>query len=161
MKSKTIGLCLVAMCGLTSQAFAQGPLNPLPVSVTLFPTTLGSQQAVGLSLGTADWDMSVSLPHPRLMQGLGLTPAPAWRQDEVHAAGAATVQAAWHFSGNRLGVNYRIDAASMPDAPAPRSLGLVYGYQFRSGISLSTSLDRGLGEGQGRWGGGLSISYRH
>lgn len=150
------GAWVLALAGLTH---AQGPVQALPISVTLYPTTLGTHQAVGLQLGLYDWDMSVSLPRPAAMQGLNLRLDRSL--DDAGGRGAAGVGAAWRTSLGRLGVNYRIDANTLNEASPVRSLGLSYGYEFRSGLKLSTSLDRGFNETGPRWGGGLSITYSH
>ena len=82
--------------------------------------------------------------------------------DGYHNPWSGSVGAAWNFStSSHIGLNYRIEASPLPEAPALRSLGLSYGYQFTSGLRLNTSLGRGLSDGAPRWGGGLSISFSH
>jgi hypothetical protein len=86
----------------------------------------------------------------------------AHSEDGARGPWTGGLGAAWNFSpASRLGLNYRIEASALPEAPALRSLGLSYGYQFSSGLLLSTSLGRGMSDGAPRWGGGLSISFSH
>lgn len=151
----TLALTLAAL------ARAQGPVQPLPIFVTLFPTTLGTQQAVGLQLGLYDWDMSISLPRPAAMQGLNLRLDRLGDESVARTSVGASVGAAWRTSLGRVGVNYRIDTGALNEPNPARSFGVTYGYAFRSGLKLSTSLDRGLNEAGPRWGGGLTITYSH
>ena len=75
---------------------------------------------------------------------------------------SGSLGAAWKFSSaSSLGLNYRIEASPLPEAAALRSLGVSYGYQFTSGLRLSTNLGHGLSDGTPKWGGGLSISFSH
>lgn len=159
MNTSRSALFAVLALAWAASTHAQGPAQPLPVSITLVPTSLGAQQAVGLQLGIYDWDMSVSLPRPASPQGFNLRAERAL--DDLNGRTGASVGAAWRTSLGRVGVSYRIDASPLAEANAARSLGLSYGYEFRSGLRLSTSLDRGLNEFGPRWGGGLTITYSH
>ncbi len=155
--SSSIKLFLGAFgLALTAGVYAQGPSQPLPVSVTLFPTSLGSQAAIGLQLAVYDWDMSVNLPRAAATQGLNLRPE---RPAEEAFRGGASVGAAWRTSLGRVGVSYRIDTSALSEPVPARSVGLSYGYEFSSGLKLSTNLDRGINDAAPRWGGGLTISY--
>lgn len=167
MTLKTWGL--LALTSVALSAHAQGPLNPLPVSVSLFPVSSAAQPSFGLNLGVADWDLSFGLPKLRALPGSGnfslssnLVQAALDRShDENHRNPLiGSLGASWKFSPtSRLGVNYRIDASGLPDAALARSLGVSYGYEFSSGLRVSTNLDRGLSDSAPRWGGGLSLSY--
>ena len=75
---------------------------------------------------------------------------------------SGSLGAAWKFSSaSSLGLNYRIEASPLPEVAALRSLGVSYGYQFTSGLRLSTNLGYGLSDGAPKWGGGLSITFSH
>jgi len=157
---------LILACAATAQwALAQGPANPLPVSVQLAPLSLGSQVGTGLNLGVSDWDLNLGLPRLQTpaygavrFSGSGLSERAL--SDNQRGGLFGSVGASWRYSANSsLGVNYRIDAPALPDSAAQRSMGLDYGYQFIWGLSLHTSQDHGLNDAASRWGGGLSIRF--
>ncbi len=139
------------------------PTTPL----TLTGTRRGGRSDVGdFSLGIARsmgstgrdaslWDWSRFSLEANAGYAVGRTVDERYRNLWEGSLGAA-----WKFSqAGSLGLNYRIETASLPEAQASRSVGLSYGYQFSSGLRVNTSLDRGLTDGTPRWGGGLSISY--
>ena len=104
------------------------------------------RQNLGLRMDSRDWSFNVTVP-----QVFTSTTLPI-----------AGVGAAWNFSpASSLGLNYRIESNLLPEAPASRTLGLTYGYQFAPGLRLSTNLGRGLTDSAPRWGAGLSISFSH
>lgn len=115
---------------------------------------------IGRSLGSLGRDASLwDLSRFSLVANAGHTVGQAL-DERYRNLWAGSLGAAWKFSqASSLGLNYRIETSSLPEAQASRSVGLSYGYQFSSGLRLNTSLDRGLTDGAPRWGGGLSISY--
>lgn len=138
-------------------AAAQSPDALAPITLQMYAepasAKLGAgldasaqRQNLGLRIDSRDWSFNLSLP-----QVLSSTTLPI-----------SGVGAAWNFSpASSLGLNYRIEANVLPEAPALRSLGLSYGYQFTPSLRLSTNLGRGLSDSAPRWGGGLSISFSH
>jgi hypothetical protein len=138
-------------------AAAQPADAPAPVSVQMYSESASikvdggadanvQRQKLGLRIDAGDWSFNLALP-----QVLTSTTLPI-----------SGVGAAWNFSSaSSLGLNYRIEPNFLPEAPALRTVGLSYGYQFTSGLRLSTNLGRGMSDSAPRWGAGLSVSFTH
>ncbi len=152
--NKLLALVLVPACAV---AAAQSAETLVPVSVQMYSEpavvkaiggldTSAQRPKMGLRVDSRDWSFNLDLP----------------RVLTSNSPPIAGVGAAWNFSpASSLGLNYRVEANFLPEAPASRTLGLTYGYQFTTGLRLSTNLGRGLTESAPRWGGGVSISFSH
>ena len=150
--NKLLAFFLALACTV---AAAQSGVGPAPVSLQMYSEPISAKlgagldasvqrQNLGLRIDSRDWSFNLTLP-----QILTSTTWPI-----------AGVGAAWNFSpASSLGLNYRIEPNLLPEAPAVRTLGLTYGYQFAPGLRLSTNLGRGLSDAAPRWGAGLSISF--
>ncbi len=103
-------------------------------------------QNLGLRIDSRNWSFNLVIPQVLTSTSLPLS----------------GVGAAWNFSpASSLGLTYRMESNLLPDAPASRSMALSYGYQFSSGLRLSTNLGHGLSDSAPRWGAGLSLSFTH
>lgn len=142
-------VCAAAVAQSTDVAAPRGlQITAEPTGVKLgLGVDVGQQtQNVGLRIDSRSWSFNLVIPQVLTSTSLPLS----------------GVGASWNFSpASSLGLNYRLETNLLPDAPASRSLGLSYGYQFTSGLRLSTNLGHGLSDTAPRWGAGLSLSFSH
>ncbi len=152
MNYKLVAFFLVLACTAVA---AQPADTAAPISLQVFTepgsAKLGAgldasvqRQNLGLRIDSRDWSFNLILPQVLTSATLPIS----------------GVGAAWNFSpASSLGLSYRVEPNLLPEAPAARTLGLSYGYQFTPGLRLSTSLGHGLTDSSPRWGAGLSISF--